>query len=75
MNISTAETKDDPSQKQHSLRKEKRMNKKNKNTIDNSTPYRNLGMNKITAPAKQDNEPSARVIKSESDLRVRGGKA
>ena len=51
------------------------MNKKNKNTIDNSTPYRNLGMNKITAPAKQDNEPSARVIKSESDLRVRGGKA
>ena len=51
------------------------MNKKSKNTIDRSAPYRNLGMNKITAPVKAENEPKCRVIKSDGDLRVRGDKA
>ena len=51
------------------------MNKKLKNTTDLSTPYRTLGMGKVTAPAKPENEPKARVIKGEYDLRVRGGKA
>ena len=51
------------------------MNKKAKNTTDNSAPYRNLGFNKVTAPTKPENEPKARVIKTDGDLRVRGGKA
>lgn len=50
------------------------MNNKNKN-IDKSAPYRNIGLNKITAPVKPENEPGVRVIKSDTDLRVRGGKA
>lgn len=51
------------------------MTKKTNTTPDKSIPYRNLGMGKITAPCKPKNEPAARVIKSESDLRVKGGKA
>lgn len=51
------------------------MNKKFKTSTDNSTPYRNLGMGKITAPAKPQNEPKSRVTKSDSDLRCRGTKA
>lgn len=50
------------------------MNKKCKNPIDKSAPYRNLGLNKITAPVKAENEPKCRVIKTDGDLRVRGGK-
>ena len=48
-------------------------NKKNNNT-DKSAPYRTLGMGKINAPNKLQNEPKARSIKSEGDLRVKGGK-
>ena len=51
------------------------MNKKSKNTTDNSTPYRNLGMGKINAPNKPQNEPKSGVIKSDRDLRCRGTKA
>ena len=51
------------------------MNKKTKNTTDNSTPYRSLGLNKIDAPVKPVGEPKARVIKANEDLRIRGGKA
>lgn len=47
----------------------------NKKNIDKSAPYRNLGFNKVTAPTKPENEPKARVIKTDGDLRVRGGKA
>lgn len=50
------------------------MNNKNKNT-DKSGAYRTLGLNKVTAPTKPENEPKCRVIKTENDLRVRGGKA
>ena len=50
------------------------MNKKC-NTTDNSAPYRNLGMGKITAPVKPQNDPKPRVIKGENDLRTKGGKA
>ncbi len=50
------------------------MNKKVKNTNDKSTPYRNLGLNKVTAPVTQENEPKCRVIKTDNDLRVRRGK-
>ena len=49
------------------------MNKKNKAT-DYSTPYRTLGLNRVTAPKKAQDEPKGRVIKSEGDLRVRGSK-
>ena len=51
------------------------MNKKAKNTTDNSAPYRNLGMGKITAPVKPQDEPKCRVIKTDGDLRIKGGKA
>lgn len=51
------------------------MNKNSKNVIDKSTPYRNLGMGKISAPTKPENEPKSRVIKGEGDLRCKGGKA
>ena len=51
------------------------MNKKTKNTTDNSTPYRTFGLGKIDAPVKPENVPKARVIKSSEDLRVKGGKA
>lgn len=51
------------------------MNKKNKSVIDKSAPYRNLGLNKITAPNKPQGEPASRVIKTDGDLRVRGGKS
>lgn len=51
------------------------MNNKTKNTTDKSAPYRNLGIGKITAPNKPENEPKCRVIKGEGDLRVKGGKA
>ena len=50
------------------------MNKKTKAT-DNSAPYRTLGMGKRTAPVKAKDEPKASVIKTDSDLRVKGGKA
>lgn len=51
------------------------MNKKSKNSIDKSAPYRNLGMGKITAPTKPQDEPKSRTIKGTDDLRTRGGKA
>ena len=51
------------------------MNKKSTNTIDKSAPYRTLGMGKVTAPVKPQGEPKCRVIKTDNDLRVRGGKA
>jgi len=50
------------------------MNKKVKSTIDKSTPYRSLGLNKIVAPVKPENEPKGRIIKTDGDLRIRGGK-
>ena len=50
------------------------MNKKTKAT-DNSAPYRTLGMDKITAPVKVKGTPKANVVKTDSDLRVKGGKA
>ena len=50
------------------------MNNKNTNNVDKSAPYRNLGMGKITAPTKPQDEPKCRVIKSDTDLRVKGGK-
>ncbi len=50
------------------------MNKKPKITIDNSAPYRNLGLGKITAPVKPQNEPKCRIIKGNDDLRCKGGK-
>ena len=50
------------------------MNKKRKNTIDHSAPYRNLGLDKVTAPVKPQHEPKSRVIKTDGDLRVKGGK-
>ena len=51
------------------------MNKKSNNTTDKSAPYRNLGMGKITAPTKPQNEPKSRAIKGTDDLRIKGGKA
>ena len=50
------------------------MNKKATNVIDKSAPYRTLGMGKVTAPVKSQTEPGARVIKTSSDLRCKGGK-
>lgn len=50
------------------------MNKKN-NSTDHSTPYRTLGMEKITAPKKSAAEPKSRVISTGKDMRVRGDKA
>ena len=50
------------------------MNKNAKTNTDNSTPYRNLGLNKVTAPNNAQNEPKSRVIKTDGDLRVKGGK-
>ena len=50
------------------------MNKKCKTPIDKSTPYRTLGLNKVTAPQKAGNEPKCRIIKTDGDLRVKGGK-
>lgn len=50
------------------------MNKKSKTHIDKSAPYRTLGLNKITSPVKAENEPKSRIIKTEGDLRVKGGK-
>ena len=50
------------------------MNKKNKAT-DRSAPYRTLGMSKVSAPNKAQNEPKAGVIKTNNDLRMRGNKA
>jgi hypothetical protein len=49
------------------------MNKKSR-TTDNSTPYRTLGMTKITAPVKPVGEPKNRIIKSNNDLRIKGVK-
>ena len=51
------------------------MNKKNKNLTDKTAPYRSLSYNKITAPNKLVGDPSSRVIKSDNDLRVKGGKS
>ena len=50
------------------------MNKKSNSTIDKSAPYRNLGLGKITAPVKPGNDPKSRTIKTDGDLRVKGGK-
>lgn len=50
------------------------MNKKSKIHTDKSAPYRTLGLNKITAPVKASNEPKCRIIKTDGDLRVKGGK-
>ena len=50
------------------------MNKKNKAT-DYSTPYRTLGLNKVTAPKKAQDEPKSNILKSKNDLRMRGNKA
>ena len=50
------------------------MNKKSTNTADLSAPSRNLGLNKVSAPVKPQNEPKCSVIKTTGDLRVRGGK-
>ena len=50
------------------------MNKKSKHLIDKSVPYRTLGLNKITAPVKAQNEPKSRTIQTDGDLRVKGGK-
>ena len=50
------------------------MNKKTSVTIDKSAPYRTLGINKVTAPVKPENDPKSRVIKTEGDLRVKVGK-
>ena len=50
------------------------MNKKSKNTIDKSSPYRNLGLNKISAPVAVNGDPKCRTIKTNDDLRVKRGK-
>jgi hypothetical protein len=50
------------------------MNKKLKNTIETTNPYRSMSFNKINAPLKVTDEPKCRVIKSSSDLRSKGGK-
>lgn len=50
------------------------MNKKFKTPTDKSAPYRTLGLNKITSPVKAENEPKSRTIKTDGDLRVKGGK-
>lgn len=51
------------------------MNNKINKATDKSAPYRNLGMGKITAPNKSENQPKARTIKTDGDLRIKGGKA
>ena len=51
------------------------MNKKANTNADKSTPYRNLGIGKVTAPVKQASEPVSRVIKGNGDLRCKAGKA
>ena len=50
------------------------MNKKSNGTIDKSAPYRTLGIGKVTAPVKPENGPKSRTIKTNGDLRVKGGK-
>ncbi len=47
-----------------------------KTSIDKSTPYRYLGIGKVTAPAKNQNEPKGSKIKSGGkDMRcTKGGK-
>ena len=47
--------------------------KKTTTTIDKSSPYRTLGIERIDAPTKPKDEPKATSIKSNKDLR--GGKA
>ena len=51
------------------------MNNKVKTVADKSAPYRSLGINKISAPTKVQNEPKCRVIKGDTDLRIGGKKA
>lgn len=51
------------------------MDKNSKNTKDKSTPYRYMGLGKVSAPTKCENEPKCRVIKGTDDLRCKGGKA
>ncbi len=46
--------------------------KKKNSLIDKSTPYRSLGINKVSAPAKNANEPSGTKIKSGGDMRCKG---
>ena len=48
--------------------------KKANESIDKSTPYRNLGAIMIKAPAKAKDQPQATVTKAKDDLRTRGGK-
>ena len=50
------------------------MNKKLKSTTDASSPYRTMSLDKITAPIKDKNSPKSNIIKSNTDLRTRGGK-
>ena len=50
------------------------MNKKLKSTNGASNPYRTFSLTKVTAPVKTQNDPKCHVIKSNSDLRCRGGK-
>ncbi len=45
--------------------------KKANTNIDKSSPYRNLGIGKVTAPVKPDADPKGTSIKSSSDLRAR----
>ncbi len=50
------------------------MNKKSKNTTDASFPYRTMSFEKIVAPIKMKVVPKGKIIKSNTDLRTRGGK-
>jgi hypothetical protein len=50
------------------------MNKKS-NAKDMSTPYRTLGIGKVSAPKTNEGEPKSRVITGTQDLRIKGGKA
>ena len=39
-----------------------------------SSPYRTMGLKKITAPRPSNDEPKSKKIKESQDLRVGGGK-
>ena len=47
--------------------------KKVKEIIDKSTPYRTLGVTRVTAPTKPQGEPKSTVTRAKGDLRT-GGK-
>ena len=48
--------------------------KKEKEAIDKSTPYRNLGSTAIKAPANTASGLKSTVTKKSEDMRVKGGK-